>query len=103
VPFYLLATPGLSTARPFNNAHNCGKVESMNQDDIRKEFEKCKEPTEAAYREVAYRLVQGEMQRNATLRNVLLQIESESTEENIRRIAHDGIRNNEANGNVIAA
>jgi hypothetical protein len=75
----------------------------MNEDDIRKEFEKCREQTEAAYREVAYRLVHGEMQRNAALRNVLLRIESESTEENIRTIAHDGVRNNEAHGNVIAA
>ena len=75
----------------------------MNQDDIRKEFEKCAEPTEPAYRDVAYKLVQDELQRNAALRNVLLRIESESTEENIRKIAHDGIRNNEASGNVIAA
>jgi hypothetical protein len=75
----------------------------MNEDDISKEFEKCREQTEAAYREVAFRLVQGEMQRNAALRNVLLRIESESTEENIRTIARDGIRNTEAHGNVIAA
>ena len=77
--------------------------EQMNEDDIRKEIENSGEQTLEAFKKVAYALVKGEMERNVALRNVLARIESESTEENIRTLAHDGIRNNEANGNVIAA
>ena len=80
-----------------------GGGEQMNEDDIRKEIENSGEQTVEAFKKVAYTLVKGEMERNVALRNVLARIESESTEENIRTLAHDGIRNNEANGNVIAA
>jgi hypothetical protein len=47
-------------------------------------------------------MIRQEMERNLALRNVLERIEKESKEENIRTIAHDGIRNNDANGDVIA-
>ena len=75
----------------------------MNADEIFAKFQKCELKTMDAYRDLAASLVREQMERNMALKNVLARIESESTEEQVKRIARNGLRDNDASGNVFAA